>query len=61
LIIFNGVSAPNDEAHGDSKKAVKEIRIIQRVMARSFSQLVYDPITPSGRKCPAQFDDLLTR
>jgi hypothetical protein len=32
LIVFSGVSAPNDEARGDNKKTVKEIRIVHRLM-----------------------------
>jgi hypothetical protein len=40
LIVFSGVSAPNDEAKGDSNKAVREIRIVHRFMASLFSQLV---------------------
>ena len=55
VIVFSGVSAENVGPDSDNKKAIKEIRMAQRFMVRSFFPVGYDPITPSRRKCPARF------
>src|SRR5262245_33203777 len=34
LIVFSGVSAPKDETKGESNKAIREIRIVQRVIVQ---------------------------
>jgi hypothetical protein len=54
LIVLSGVSAANVGTGSNNKKAIKEVRMVHCFIASSFSQLV-QPITLSGRKCPAWF------
>jgi len=56
LIVFSGVSAPKDEAEGDSNKAVREIRIVHRFMVSSFSQLVMPRLPQAGENVQLSFE-----
>jgi hypothetical protein len=56
LIVFSGVSAPDDEAEGNSTKAIREIRIVHRLIVRSFSQLVYDRLPQAGENVQLGFE-----
>src|SRR5215470_2951146 len=55
LIIFSGVSAENVRASGDSKKAVREIRMSHCFIGCSCP--LETSITPRGKKCPARLCD----
>ena len=50
LIVFNGVSAANDEAGRNSSNAVREIRIVHRFMGSSFFPIDLRPDYPKQEK-----------
>ena len=55
LIVFSGVSAANVGAGRNSKKAIKEIRIVHRFMFRSFSLVVTTRLPQAGENVQLGF------